>query len=424
MSSKPSSASLAVVDSASVSASATASAVDSTYAGNLDSADRMRVLTALANNAGIRLPSTRIPEGESLLPIGEENKRSLQAEVKALPDMIDGVRALRARIVIEDHRDVAAPIQRVRMEPSRAGLMGPGMDKAIGYTHSGFSHVLSFVKPPSLRGSPEPTLLALPPRIRAEAFNYFAENAHRSGENEVYMRTMVDPGSGRRLIRAVTSEKHSKVTGDDVAILDAMESSIPAGAKLRVTRTLDRTDLEVIWPAMEREIRVGDTALIALSISNSETKAGALRVEPKLLRVLCYNFTTAWSEGGDEEITIRHVGDLRTKLPQAFAKALKVVEPFIRAFGDAYKVSLPSNLPTRGEVLARLGKTFAGILPVSTLDIAAQKWDADGDRSAGDTLAGLVNALTRASQEANMEAAQRIEKVSGQLIVKGWAALN
>jgi hypothetical protein len=391
------------------------------YVGNLPADERARVLKAMANAHGIRLPETRVPEGESLLPVGEENKRALQGEVNALPSVGDGLAALRARIASEAAIDRVVPIQRMRMEGTRGGLYATDPAKSLAYTPRGFGHAIDAIKPSHLgSGAVGGTLLALPTGLRAEVFNHFAQSTRGDGSNAV-IRTIVDPRSGRRVLRAVTSEKHSLESGDDRALVDAIERAIPDGAKLRVTRTMDRTDLELIWPAMDREIRVGDVALIALSISNSETKAGAIKVAPKLLRVLCYNFTTAYSDGVDEEISLRHVGDLRLKLGPAIRRALAVVDPFVRAFGDAYKTALPDFAPTRGEVLERIGKVYE--LPSAVLDAAGQLWDRDGERSAGDTLAGVVNAMTRASQDQTMAKASETERAAGRLTVQGWAGL-
>jgi len=400
---------------------------DIPYVGTLDFETRSTVLKALCNAAGIRLPDTRVPEGESLLPSGEENQRKLGADVKALPDLADTLTALRARVSAEKPKDVTVPIQRVRMDYHRAGLLGDGQEasKSIGYTKAGFGHVLSFVKPQSVRSGFGDTLLALPPKIRADAFNYFAETSHRPDVDQVVLRTHlagVNYANPRRIIRAVTSDKYSAV--DDLDVADAIQASIPKGAKLRLTRADDRTDFEVIWPALERQLKVGDIALISLRVVNSETKASAIKVMPQLLRVLCYNFTTAWSDGADEEISIRHIGEAKVKLAKAFERALSVVEPFVKAFGDAYAKDFPAFAPTRGELLARLAKKFMGILPSETVDLTGQLWDADGEKSAGNTLAGLVNAVTRASQMLNMEKSQSVEKVAGKLIANGWAALE
>lgn len=405
------------------------------YMGQVDFESRNRALKALANAAGIRLPNTRVPEGESLLPVGEENKRALAVEVDALPDLEDGMLALKHRVGMERPRDVAVPLQRVRMDGGRGGLFGEGQpaEKALGYTHNGFGHIAAFAKPGSVRGGFAATLLALPPSIRAQAFNHFAETAVRPETKEVILRThlagvvpQVVAGvevipTPRRIIRAVVSPQYSAV--DDVDLLTAMiQASIPAGAKLRVTRGSDDTFFEILWPAMKREIRVGDAVLIGVRARNSETKAGAVVVSGSILRALCYNFTTAWSEGAETEISIRHVGEARRRVGEAIVKAIATVEPFIKAFADAYQNELPAFAPTRGEVLQMVGKVFE--LPTATLEDCVGAWDADGAKSAGDTLAGLVNAMTRASQKLSMADAAVVENAAGKMVARGWAALN
>lgn len=55
--------------------------------------------------------------------------------------------------------------------------------------------------------------------------------------------------------------------------------------------------------------------------------------------------------------------------------------------------------------------------------VAASKWDADGVKGAGDTRAGLVNALTRASKELVYANAAPVEAAAGRIISEGWAAL-
>ncbi len=382
--------------------------------------ERNALLKTLASNAGLRLPQTRVPEGDSLLPIGEENKRKMQCEVAQLPSLSEGLVAMYERIKLEDHKDVGVPIQHVRMDPVNGGLFGEGSTvPPLAYTNTGFSHVTQFVKPPTIRNGFNENLLALPPELRATVFNHHAKNAVRKAGSDVWIRTAKDVQSGRRVVRAVTSDKHSLSMGDDLTIIGAL-NNLPKGAKLRVTRELDRTDFEIIWPAMDRQLVVGDVALMALTISNSETKGLSLKVSPKLLRVLCYNFTTAYTEGGEQEISLKHIGDIGRKLPAAIQQAQRTLEPFILAFSDAYREGFDGK--TRGEVLTILGKKFPE-LSESTLTASAALWDADGARGAGDTFAGLANALTRASQEQSMADASTTERIAGRVIVQGWGAL-
>jgi hypothetical protein len=397
---------------------------------NMPVQDRMKVLKTLADVSGLRLPTTILPEGHAFWDVGEENKRRLQAKVDNLPWLADALTGLEARITQEDPKDVAGvQTSLIRMSPQRAGLYAEGKnpDNALGYTHSGFSHIAQFIKPNDIRWGFTENMLALAKRDKALAAQVFNTYATRvASKDNVTLRTMLEPVSGVRVIRAVTSSKHSLETGDDLAVSNVLRKHIMGGAlakaKARITRELDHSYFECIWPAMERQLVVGDIALIGVRISNSETKAGSLRVEAFVLRVLCANFATAYSEDmSAESLGIKHVGDLRTKLPMAFTRALERVIPFVEAFSDAYQNPLPAFAPTYGEVLSRVSKRYN--LPESTINLASQLWDADGERSAGLTLAGLVNSLTRASQEESMEQAAVTERVAGELTVKGWDSL-
>ena len=395
------------------------------YIGNLSFDERNAAIKVLANQAGIRLPDTRVPEGESLLHIGVENQRKLGADIASLPTLGDGLLAMRSKVQDEKALDIGVPIQLMRMSPTRGGLFCLGEDesKVLGYTQNGFNHFAEFIKPASCRQGFVNTLLALPPSIRADAVNHFATTSTRSDVNTVVLRTSLAPSESNkmvRVVRAVTSEKYVAV--DDVPLLDIIQSAVPAGCKVRITRGQDRTDVELLWPALERQLQVGDIAVISLRITNSETKQSGIHINPQLLRVLCYNFTTAWSSGAESEVTIRHIGEAKTKLGMAIVAALRVVEPFVKAFGDAYKSSFPTFAPTRGEVLKRFKAAYE--LPEHLISEAAQLWDADGAKSAGDSLAGLVNAVTRASQTSNMEKSAVVEQAAGKLIANGWSEIE
>jgi hypothetical protein len=385
-----------------------------TYAGNAEFSERMEKLKALAGNAGLRLPRTILPEGTALIQYGEERKRQLEAEISALPDALDAVKALQGQIAREDPQDREVTASLIRMD-ERGGLKNAHMNGAgLPYNATGFQHVAQFIKPGTIRNGFAENILALPVGLRAQVFNHWANTTRRP--QDITMRTIREVNSGARFIRAVTSNKHSLTTGDDSAIAEALlnDPETFLGAKARITRDEDRSEFELIWPMLARQVNVGDIVKGGVRIVNSETKAGALRVEAFVLRVLCLNFTTAESSDKDDEsITIRHVGDLRTKLPRALAAALLRIDPLVKAFGDAYQKPMVKD--TRAEALEFVAKKYA--LPERVLTNAAALWDSDGEKSAGNTLAGLVNALTRASQLEAVSVAGEVERVAGRLVV-------
>jgi hypothetical protein len=407
------------------------------HASLLPFEQRMELLKSLAGKAGLRLPSTRLPEGHALWDIGEKNKRKLQSEIDALPSFPDAAQAMLTRIELEDPQDFKRQdIRGFVMNPLNGRIHGneDSADEAIGYTVPGFEQWVSFLKPPSLYGSPAQFMLTMSPAVRAQVFNEMTGNAVM--DKTITLRTIVEPSTltplghgvftgGVRTIRAVTSNKHSLETGDDSAIIQTIllnEYDAVKHAKARLTREHHRSEFELVWPGMKRQLVVGDVALIVVSISNSEVKAGSLKVEVKLLRVLCANFTTAYSSDDEAEVvSIRHVGDLRTKLVEAVGKALKRADPFVKLFGDAYNNPFPLNL-SRGEVIDRARKALELTEDFSKQLVGA--WDMDGVKSAGNTLAGLVNAMTRVSQDMEMEKAAEVERAAGKLIAEGWAGIG
>lgn len=408
----------------------TTETTDNRHARDMSYTERTAEAARLADAAGLRLPKTRVPEGESLWDVGEKNRRALEGQIEALPDAADGLAALRERIRREDPQDYDMPVGRVRLGTGsgEVRMVGGQAAQASGYTRTAFGQLAAAVKPADAGIGWASTLLALPPAIRAQAFNWAADA--KLTDRPAVVRTLVEPVSGRRVIRALVSDKHSQTTGDDKAVADALQQMTAdtflgglKGAKLRVTRDHDRTDLEILWPAMAREIKTGDLVKIGVRVSNSETKRGSLVVAANVLRVLCYNFTTIESADEDaEEIRLIHVGDMGKRIEAAMVKALKRVEPFVLRFADAYREAFPAGTPTRGELLAKAVRVLG--VGKDTAELAAKVWDADGDMSAGDTLAGLVNALTRASQTLDMAEGIAVEKAAGKLIARGFGVLD
>lgn len=149
---------------------------------------RMAALKQIAQVTGIRLPNTIIPEGESLIPYGEERQRALKEEIYSLPTIIEAHQTLRDIRKEQDPIDVKVPLQKVRMSPVNAGLYGEGSEGSslLSYTATAFNQVATTIKPASVTAGFASTLLALPPAIRSDAFNHFANQSIK--DNPVVLR--------------------------------------------------------------------------------------------------------------------------------------------------------------------------------------------------------------------------------------------
>jgi hypothetical protein len=375
----------------------------------------MALLHRLNAQAGYDLmPRTIVPEGTALIPYGEERLRALRADVNALPRAAEALDSTMDAYALLDARDVIDTVANLRMSP-HTGKIARKLDTGAWGIPRGFTGALEW----------------LAPKARAEAFNDLATRADERVKDldKRVFRTILNP-NGERYLRAVTSQKHIGAKGNTARMCEAVKRVLQRlgldDARVRVVMTHDRTEIEVFFPMFDREIKVGDVALGRQRIVTSETKDMSAQVTDGLLRVLCLNFTTAWYGRGNE-FTRRHVGDGHNFLrgiASAMVDGLERLKPFVEAFGDANSNPFPASMPTRSEVLERAAKTFKGELPSGTWQASATLWDADGvSGTAGDTLAGLVNAMTRASQQMTLDDADAVERAAGRLVVEGWGAL-
>ena len=393
--------------------------------------ERSAFLKSVCEAAGLRLPETRVHEGDALIEVGHERVRMYEGEINALPSLADAASALGARESLEQPLSLPVRLSELRMDPQDGSLTRGGGPLAM--TGRGLGHLLDFVAPAGVR-SPESSLAALSPRVRADAVNEWIGQAVRNGartdvikghrvEKPLVLQTR-KPDGRQRMIEAVTSERYAVLP--DAALARAVAEAermgrIPAGGKCRVTiGPTGRVDLEVIWPAMQREIRVGDVLMARARVGHGHGKIAGIEADAGAFRVLCYNCTTAWTEDEHATRTI-HVGDpakILTAVVNDLVAAAKRVEPLVFAFGEAYRIALPKP---RTDVVAELVKARKahGDFTSTLAEQSIALWDMDGEASAGDTLGGLANAITRATQLMPFDQALRGEALAGMLVQRG-----
>lgn len=345
--------------------------------------------------------------------------RKWQASYASLPKRDEGLNALTAQIKASaalDVREIKCSL--LRMNPSNGALYREGKDPAksgLAYTHDAFQQLLSLVGAP--RGAAG-VLESLSPKTRATAFMELMGAGTRSDEDDLVFRTSLF-GPGVRGVRAVVSPRHSQETGDDLVMINALRDALPENAGIRVVRTWDRTDIEAIMTTAKMEVRKGDILHAKVTLTNSETKAYKWKALGGLFRLTCLNGMTRAESGS--ATSGKHVGNISGRIVTAIRESSKGIEDFANAFGRAYRDEFPTIYATRAAVLERVGKALD--LPDHTLTLAGNVWDADGQLSAGNTLGGLANALTRASQELTFDDAETVEIAAGRLVTEGWGLL-
>jgi hypothetical protein len=111
---------------------------------------------------------------------------------------------------------------------------------------------------------------------------------------------------------------------------------------------------------------VGDVHYGCLSITNSETGEGSLRIAPAVVRAACANLTLSTGEG--TEVVIRHVGDaamLLARLKRAIRAAIDEIEPLIQVITMSSRVVLGESWsPERAfKAVASRYSLPAGVVP-------------------------------------------------------------
>jgi hypothetical protein len=333
-----------------------------------------------------------------------------------LPALSDAVQRMRGIIESQSPLDVNdVPLADIRMNPTSGGLYNrtkasPDTTAGLAYTSTGLGQLLTYVDVPR---NFKAALEYLTPAARAAAFN---DAMTRSAEKKnVTLRTVT--AGDKRLIRSTVSDRHSLETGDDLTLLDGLSSILPGDAKARFVRQWDRSFYEVILPQNKLTLRrVGDV-FFKLLVTNSETKHGSLEIAGGLFTLVCLNGMTRMTEG--TEVSIRHIGNLQSRISRYLRTATLGLEDFARQFDSAFDSAL--TLP-RAEVIERAVKRLE--LPERVGTSMAALWDADGIHAGGDTLGGLVQSMTRASQQESYETAAHMESQAGRLVNDGLKLLG
>ena len=407
------------------------------YAAALPFAERQAILNGLNGLAGYAAVKTMLPEGTPLWDVGEQNLARERAKMNALPTLTQFNEAFLAVERAKAHKDVPFTLSGLNMRPDGKlqrlrpdGSYGP----AVATTPVGLEQMVQLHRehldlPKNFAGSLAWALKSEQPQDRADAaglFNQMVRRAGGAGGPERVLRLARRLDTGEPYIYAVTSPKHVGAAGSFAAVVKRLTAELAKhDARVRaVHQGHDRLDLEIMFPMMAREIRVGDTLWASIGLTLSESKDASASVWDGLMRVLCANLTKAFY-GAETDFSRKHTGgvnfvnDLLDRVREGSVR----IAPFVRAFGDSYNDALPASAPTRAEVVTRYAKAFpeaAKVLPAESI-IAA--WDVDGTRSAGDSRGGLVNALTRASQTLGITDAQTIESSAGKLVAEGWGPL-
>lgn len=312
----------------------------------------------------------------------------------------------------EDH---VVPLQAMVMNPTTGGFFNenkrtPGhkMPHGVIPTRTALGHLLGFVadKPPEAVSNLE----YYPPDVRAMMWQ--AAKAKTPARNVVMRTAIQSVEKGTLAVRAVTSEIHSQGNGDDLALIAQfrrLPEAVLNDARLRVIKEWDYTHVEMVLPSKVKEVRAGIVINGRINLKNSETKGGSFEAQVGTMNLVCLNGMIGG--GSNSTVSVKHVGDIRTRMKAGIVTVIDLVDIYLEEFFEAYKTPLRV---TQADAIARTVAKFK--LPETTGVALAALWNVDGERGAGQTVAGLANALTRHAQSLPVEKAIAIEEAAGKVV--------
>jgi hypothetical protein len=348
--------------------------------------------------AGIVWPGTILPEGTALYSSGVEKLKSDRAAWQRLPLASEVVGLVEEALRMEDRKDYPMAVGQLRLRPMDGRLVQARSiddsrpDFGLGYGPHTLRQLVAQIDP--LDNAPRgfsSALLYLSDQERAEILNKRIERV--KPETVVTLRTRV-PHSGDRIARAALSGKYGSVTDFDIARAVGEVVTGDRSGRMDYKPGDQRSRFEVIWPSEipVQTFVVGDVHYGMLSITNSETGEGSIRIAPAVVRARCANLTISTGEG--TEVSIRHIGDaeqLIFRLKKAIRAALDDMEPLLMTIAASSSIEI-GEAWTAEKALGAIAKRYA--LPAS----AAEGWVGQWKESRyPESIFGLSAAISEAA---------------------------
>jgi hypothetical protein len=369
---------------------------------------RQEAARLAAVGVGIEWPKTILPEGTALYESGVQKLKADRARWQRLPFAADAIPVITAALVAEDRRDDKVKVKELYVQPADGSVLyipeNSDQHVALGYDRHAFSQLVAQT---NLKDGPRgtaATLLFLDPTERAQVLN----SRLPASEAIVTARTKVTH-NGHRVARAFLSQRYADI--NDIHVAEALQGALNGDAKvarLDYKPGDERSRFEVIFPSEipVETFRVGDVHYAVLTVDNSETGEGSLKVTAGLLRAACANLTLA---GGS--VSIRHAGNAENRRAQtrlAIKEALALLDPLVQAITVSARTVIPDN-ESASSIIEQLAKKY------ELREERAQAWlnTYEAGYSHSPTVWGLSSALTESAQSLDWWTEQAAEDRSG-----------
>lgn len=371
--------------------------------------DRSDQLRAEAIGQGFAPAQPVYAAGTRVVQLGVDNARRARQEFDAMPHAAVALAGLLQKVQAEERSDyVVADVTDIRMSRS-TGKVKAGLEE---------NAPVFALEPYGLRGILERSGIGrgasylidgCDKDLRASNFNYQMTHLIESGQTSAKLRTRKSP-DGSRSVFGVVSEKYADLDADQIAA--AMRAAVPEDAKAIVDYDGSKMRATVLFHStvQPEQFVAGEFFRAGAIVRSADDGSGSIRVSAVVWQNLCLNLIIV-----DEAIVkianIRHQGStekLRRRFVEAFAKAMKAIEPFRKAWDEATKdvvelkgAPLSKALPGIFQALIEDGRLPAPRNHVERLVAAHQADDSSAVALGTVTRASVANAITRYAHEAN-----------------------
>ncbi len=352
----------------------------------------------------------------ALVPQRESNIQTILGDVFKLPDIADGVNILNQMVKSEYHIDLPVDFDKLSMEDD--GGLAYSHDNVglqFQYTRHALTQAVMRIKPEGVVGMAG-YLAVCPPDLRAVNFNFwhnerYGPDVKTLTKNDALLRTRAGE-VGCAILRAVVSQSYVPI--DDPVVLKNFLEIAPAGAKMRSARGDIKSRYDVIWPTMKRTLVNGEPLMVAVRLSNSETGASSISLDP-IVHSVGYHASIIVPTNRSE-VAIRHIGNAADRLSQKLDATFEAIEPFIDMLDASYEDTIMGHFNSAEDLHDALKKEF---------EFNENTLKRIGDNMfRKNTRADVIEALARTATELPIEDGEYLQRCAGFLAVKGWRILT
>jgi hypothetical protein len=398
---------------------ATASVVQTpTDAGAVAAQARNASQMAVLDAMGFALPQPFFSVGTPLIQAGKDKFRAMAVDHAQKPFIEDAAMEVANAITAEKRANITVALRDLVVTPD--GKVSRGKTP-IPLEPLAWDTLVGMAAP--VLPSAKSLLRILDPDLRAETWNRQVAKLPDTARAQLGIRNVND---GWQVFRAVSATYPTTAQADKVlrGVADALK-----GEGMRGSVVYDPASTRVRWEAawmapQEIDPRVGDVLRVGVAGSTADAANGGFRVSLAATRILCINLTIAdaylaafrRSHRGNLDGVVDEIVATVKAAPEAFAALAadwkvtrKTAVSQVSLFGKTY-----ADVPTALAALVDTGRIDAGVARDVQVEALLTAYKAEE----GDTLADLLNAVTRAAHEASWSEFNRsmLEHQAGELL--------